>query len=337
MKNNLALNKIIFLFSLLVLFASYTQALNWEYLPDEESNESIQSKNFILNGEKCIAEMQDRGINLSRVNESLQQAIQFYFAEITLERKGVKTDYNLVNSPAKEVCSIREVAFQAQDELTLFIEKWNSVQEKFNLSAIKKDYDKILNSFNEERFEDTIVLIDQGYNTLTEFESSQTSINLFYETTTKTIKDFFVNNWEILSIIVTVSVILLLLFWKTIRRKIVEKKLEDLSLRRYSIEKLIKKTQGDYFNKKTMSETEYRVKVKTFGEMMMEINKKIPEMHEELAKINRKNVSAKKKKEEKKPNKKKEEPKKEEKNNEKEEPKIKEKAKKKSKFKKKRR
>lgn len=336
MKNR-TLTKIIFLFLFLILFTSYVQALNWEYLPDEKSNESIQSKNFILAGEKCIGEMQDRGINLSRVNESLQQAIQFYIAEITLERKGVKTDYNLANDPAKEVCRIKGTAFQAQDELTLFLEKWNSVQERFNISSIKKDYDKIISSFNEERFEETITLIDQGYNTITEFESSQTSINLFYETTTRTIKDFFVNNWEILSISTVVSVILLLLFWKTIRRKAIEKKLEDLSLRKYSIEKLLKKAQGDYFNKKTMSETEYRVKVKTFGEMMMEINKKIPEMHEELAKINRKDLSTKKKKEQKNQDKKKEEPKKEEKRNVGEEPKEKKKAKKKSKFKKKRR
>ena len=56
--------------------------------------------------------------------------------------------------------------------------------------------------FDEERFEETITLVDEGYKRLSEIEASQTTVRLFYSTTTKTLKTFFIENWKKLTIFI---------------------------------------------------------------------------------------------------------------------------------------
>ncbi len=258
------------------------------------SNESIHSFVLISEAERCIAEMQNRTINISRANESLQQALQMYSAQITLEEKGKTAQYKLVNQSAVEVCRIKDISLKAQDELILFSRTWDSAGKNINLSPISSTHSDIINSFNDERFEETSALISNGYKVLSDFQSSQAILNLFYKTTTKTIKDFFVENWKILSTSAVIFAVLLGVLWKTIRRVAIKIKLRNLARRKSSIYNLIKKTQSDYFEKKIMSETEYTIKIGVFGEMVKEIDRQLPEIYERLMKLGAKNIGSEK-------------------------------------------
>ena len=257
-----------------------------------KSTESVQAKTLILNAEKCLEEMQNREINVVRANESLQQAFQLYSAQIALEENGRSANYKLVNQSALEVCHIKDIAFETQDEMAIFDKTWNSASKELNISSISKTYDDIHKSFIQERFEDTVTLINQGYITLSNFEFSQTALNVFYAAITRSIKDFFVKNWRILSVIVIVIILLLIIFWKTIKKSVIQNKLDNMYARKSAIDKLVKKIQYDYFKKKTMSETEYNVKIKTFGDMTREIDRQIPEIREQLVKIDKKMLFA---------------------------------------------
>jgi len=282
------LNGILCFFLVLVLIVSFAEASSNAGNLGTKSNESIQVNVLISNAEKCFAEMQNRTINVVRANESLQQALQLYSAQTALEEKGASADYRLVNQSALEVCHIKDIAFEAQDEMIIFDKTWDSSAKEFNLSSISKTYDDIHKSFVQERFEDTTTLINQGYITLSNFESSQTALNLFYAMTTRSIKDFFVKNWEILSAIIVVIIILLLIFWKIIKKAAIQNKRDNMYARKSAIDKLVKKIQYDYFKKKTMSEVEYNVKIKTFADMTREIDRQLPEIQEQLAKIDKK-------------------------------------------------
>jgi len=252
---------------------------------DGTTNASIGAKILIINAENCMGEMQGRGLRVTRVNESFQQALQLYSAQIALEIQKGSGDFKLVNQSASEVCNTKDVALKALDEFLVFNRSYFNAEKQFNLSSMNKEYNNILKSLDEERFEDTLTLVNKGYNDLSDLEASQTSLKLFYDTTTRSIKDFFLENWRMLLTWIVIIVILLIVFWKSIRREMLKIKLDNLYLRRKSINELIKKMQYDYFKTKKMSEMEYNVKLKTFEEMIRDVERQIPQLKEELMKV----------------------------------------------------
>ncbi len=255
------------------------------------SNESIHANALINNATFCFNEMLTRSIPTQRANDSLQEANQLYSAQFSLEKQNKKADYKLVINYAEAVCKIKDNSIKANDELKIFKEAYEEAKQRSNLSAMEQNYQKILLTFNEERFEETIQLINQGYETLTEIEASQTTLKLFYETTTRTIKDFFKENWKLLSIITGTTIILLIIFWTTLKRIRIKLKIRNLEIQKNSLNELIKKLQYDYFKTKKLSETEFRVKLQTFKEMIRDIDRQIPLLKEEIMKLGKANIS----------------------------------------------
>lgn len=273
---------LILIISFVLLSGVNVQAYNY---PNGKSNESIQVRAEIDRAILCIDEMQQRNLSLTRVNESLMQAIQLYSGQVALENQGRQGNYKVANQSALDVCIIKDYALKADDELKVFKDYYAQAGKKINLSSMDQEYSDIIRSFEEERYEDTSVLIDKGYKALSEVQASQTTLKLFYATTTRTIKDFFIENWKKLTIGISVFIILFFIFWKAIFRYILKRKLDGLYIRRASLEDLIKKMQFDYFKTKKMSEMEFNVKLKSFKEMIRGIDGQIPEIKESLAKV----------------------------------------------------
>jgi hypothetical protein len=270
------------------------------------SNESIQAKNLIDQARSDIAEMQSKDIPVTRANESLENALELYNGQLALEEKNNKSaNYELAISYASAVSQIKDVAIKANDELKVFRETYNAAQKDANLSSFESDYNAIEMSFREERFEDTLTLIDQGYNKLSELQASQTTIKLFYETTSKTLKQFFVSNWdklisanfyESVYFYCLVIIVLLIIFWTTLKRLRLRSKIKHLLLQKATLNDLLKKLQLDYFKLKKISDMEYKVKTERFKEMIRDIDRQIPLLKESLAKIDKREVSESKKK-----------------------------------------
>ncbi|MBU3912929.1 MAG: hypothetical protein KKE50_02435, partial [Nanoarchaeota archaeon] len=139
--------------------------------------------------------------------------------------------------------------------------------------------------------EDTIKLINIAYEELSEVQSSQTALNLFYSTTSKTVKNFFINQWKKILIISAIVLVLLLVSWKAISKFLVLRKIKFLETKKNVLNNLIQKVQGNYFKDKKASESEYRIKIKTFEEMIRDINRQIPLLKEEMFKIDKKTKS----------------------------------------------
>ena len=158
------------------------------------SNESQVAKMLIDNATQDIHLMEEKNIPTSRANEALQQAIQLYKAQLALENQKKEADYKLVTSYAEEVFQIKSISFKAQDELNVFLESYNSAKDDFNLSEMDPEYNAIIKSFSDERFEDTPDLIDKGYQKLSDLQASQTTLKLFYDTTSRSIKQFAIDN-----------------------------------------------------------------------------------------------------------------------------------------------
>jgi len=267
-------------FLALTLLESGTSLSYWH------SNESKSAYGNLTESEVCIKNMQERNVPIGRVNESFHEAAQLYEAQLALELKANKANYKLIYVYSDSICSIRDESFRVLDEMSVFLEAYNETSKEVNLSSMNSEYNGILRSFQEERFEETSILIDKAYTRISEIESSQTTLNVFYRNTKNNIRDFFTENWRYIFIISGGILVALVIFWKTIRRINLKVKLQNLEIRKKALNNLIKKIQQQYFDLKNISEMEYTVKLQTFNEMILNLNRQIPELQEEIARLN---------------------------------------------------
>jgi hypothetical protein len=252
------------------------------------SNASIQAKELLKQSEKTILEMIEKNITVIRVNETYQDALQIYLAQLALEGKGGRANYKLITAYTLEIEQIKKIAIQSADELKIFEETFREVEKNTNLSEMQNEYNQVINSFNDERFEDTIELIEIGYNKISEIQSSQTTLNAFYLTTTKSIKNFLAKNW--LKIIVTIIVLslLTLIFKNNLRKLRMRIKYNNLLTQKKALNKLIQKIQKSYFKTQNISEAEYKTKLKKFKELIRESDRQIMTLKEEIFKLKEK-------------------------------------------------
>ena len=92
-------------------------------------------------------------------------------------------------------------------------------------------------------------------------------------------------------IISGIVLVLLLVFWKAISKYLVLRKIKYLETKKNVLNNLIQKVQVNYFKDKNASENEYRIKIKTFDEMIRDINRQIPLLKEEIAKISKSKIA----------------------------------------------
>jgi hypothetical protein len=228
-----------------------------------------------------------------RINDTYQKAYQVYQAQVSLEEKNKKGDYTIVLSYSQEMQNIAKTAFKANDEIKIFEEAYkDTTSEKISELAqdyadLEQAYNKIKLAFQEERFEDSLTLIDEGYAKLSEVQSKQTTARLLYSATTRTLKNFIQTNWKIILTFLVVIILILIVFQTAIRQYLIKKKINNLYIRKDTLNSLVKKLQNDYFKTKKISETEYHVKTDKFKEMIRDIDRQIPLLKEDLAKVSK--------------------------------------------------
>ncbi|MFH1359229.1 MAG: hypothetical protein ABIH37_05045 [archaeon] len=252
------------------------------------SNESIQAKESLSQAEKDIFEMIENNISINRVNETYMEALQLYSAQLALEEKGGKRDYKLIIKYTSDISSVKKAALQARDELRIFNEIFSEVGKNTNLSEMQEEYSQIISSFDDERFEDTIELIKAGYDRISEIQSNQTALNSFYNATSKTIKNFFIKNWLKLIIIFSIALVLILIFWDSLKKLKMRIRFNHLIIQKKSINNLLKKMQNDYFKIKKMPEADYNIRLKKFKELIRDIDRQIMILKEDKFKLKRK-------------------------------------------------
>ena len=258
---------------LLILFGiSLTTAL---------SNESIQAQNSLAQAEQDIQDMGAVDIPIGRVNETYQEAAQLYLAQQTLEVNRGRAKYGLILEYTAEIRDIKEVAIVANDELKIFKETFEDIHKDIGLSEMQEDYDEIVKSFSDERFEDTLVLINKGYERISEIQSSRTAVNAVYQATARTLKNFFIKYWIKMVIILVASLVLFFIFQKSLKRIMRRRKLKHLTFKKKAIDGLLKKIQGDYFKSRKISEGEYNIKLKKFKEIIRDIDRQLMVLNED--------------------------------------------------------
>ena len=76
-----------------------------------------------------------------------------------------------------------------------------------------------------------------------------------------------------------------MIFKVPIMAYVIKMKMERLFIRRKTLKGLIKEAQQDYFGTGSLSEGSYNIKVKKYAEMVRDIDRQIPLLKEQLARL----------------------------------------------------
>ena len=272
--------------------------LLFPFISAQEDGEiiNVNKKNAeecIVNSNKIIEEMENQNFSTQRVEDNLEYIKIIYSSQVILESNGRAFDYTLVNPYCEEIKLIKENAYLANDDLKA-LEKFYEdilVKNNYNTTSVDEIMDEIKLEIINERYEKVPQLTREAYEEISNIESSSTTLAIFYEATTRGIKNFVKKNWMFLLAGLLIFSITFILFQKTISRYILLKKLSNLKLRREHLKKIVSKTQREYFQEGKISEQTFRIKTKKLTELVRDIDREIPLIQEGLAKLKDKNMT----------------------------------------------
>jgi len=271
--------KIEFIFIFILLMLSFVSAV---VVTEELTDEELSLK-CLNESSEILQLMESSGVNINRPEDVRELIINSYDAQMILKERGRNTDFSYTLNNCEEIKNIGYLAFSTKDEILGLKEFYvETISEGSNTQEIDEFIKKIEIEYENERYERIEKLINSAYVLIIDFEARNRSINVFYNATKNNIKDFFVNNYKILILILLSLNLLFLIFRGSIKRFILNLKLNRLSLRRETIKELIKKTQKLYFSVGNISRIMYDIRLKKFSEIMRDIDRQMLNLEEEL-------------------------------------------------------
>ncbi len=273
-----------FVFSSIILANSAgAESVTGFVLMDEDGN-NLSSQSYAatcLKESKVIMQtLADDNFSVERVNDTITQAEALYAD--TLNKK--KTDFSLVAELCNEIAKINDLAYQSRDEfwaLQKFYGK--SITSEMNTTGVDESMAAVQNEIVSERYEKVEAIVDETYTKIIDLKSSYTTLNAL----NRNLQGFFVRNWKQVLITIFVIVLPLVIFRKTIQRRLIERKIESLEVRKRTLKNLIKQTQKEYFESGRLPEGMYNIRTKKFAEMIRDIDRQVPLLQEELIKLQR--------------------------------------------------
>ncbi len=253
-----------------------------------DKNMSLEEQAVIClnDSDELFHELIMENFSVQRVNDSLIEATHLFDAQTVLKEGRKNHDFSLVLPFCEEISLIKKSAFEARDEVTALLKFYNeSITPEMNASEVEETLSEIDNEMISERYEKVKPLVSKAYEQIINIKSIQTTLNLFYKSTTRDLKEFFYKNWIY---ILSGVLLLFILFWiykKTIRRWYIKRKISNLELRKKILQGLISQTQRDYFQTGKIPEGAYNTRTKKFAELIRDIDQSLPLLKEELFKI----------------------------------------------------
>lgn len=245
-----------------------------------------------INGSQTIIDqLANDGFNTIRIQDIIKSSKEILDAQKVRENKNQSTDYSKIIASCQSIEQIKFLAYSAKDEIFVLNKEYDNFKNKsisYGLNTSEVDIlMKILNqSMSDERYESVIQQIPIINQKIIETEASATTVNLYYNTVSRGLKQIILDNLTSI-IVIFVLLIAFLIFYKAyLRRKILERRIKGLEIEKKIIQDMIKRIQREYFEEGKMPEGEYNVKTKKFAELIRDIERRIPMLKEEIAMMN---------------------------------------------------
>jgi hypothetical protein len=263
---------LVFVFLLLISFS---------FAQPKLSDEAKLYAQQILAANESIAKLQENNFSYVRYQDTLTLAQTFYSDQLTNEFNNVSADYSAVQQKLKELQEIESSAFLVSDELKALELTINQTPE-INLSKVLEKYDLAKQAFVSERYEESLDLIDETYEEISTQEAAVTRVKALYDIASRSIGNYFRMYWWQITMVFLSFILFFIISYIPFMTFLTNEKIKKLELRSKSIYHLISESQRDYFEKKHLSESTYRIRMKKYSELLRDINRQIPLLREEL-------------------------------------------------------
>jgi len=250
---------------------------------------SADAFNAIKNSEGLIKELSDNGFNTNRVADDLTQAKTLYEAQKLLEERKKTSDYTSVLFYTKDIETVKDKAYQAKDQVFNLEQEYSALKQKadannLDISSITASMNQIRQDMTDERYEIVLQNIPDLERTIIDTDAGMTTLNVFYNSVSKGVKQFFIDNYLTLLITLLVIVILGIFYKLKFYKYILKYKLNKLETEKSVLKGLIAKSQKEYFNEGKIAESTYHARITRYSEMVRDIERQIPLIKEELVK-----------------------------------------------------
>jgi len=276
------------LFSIIfMIFLVSTLSAQEDVLENENMTLDLKAKICLKQANQTIFELSEQEFNTGRVLDLHEQAQALYDAQ--LRRFLTNRDFSGVVSLCVEIRDIKVFAFLAKDEYGALLKFYNeTITEEMESPELDLLMDNIQEEIENERYEKVGPLVDQAYDGVIEVRASYGAVEIIKRQTANFFIKLFTRNWEIKLVVLTILIILYSIFRKKIWTAYINMKIRKLEIRRKTLKNLIKKMQRDYFQENNISEGSYNIKTKKFAELIRDIDRQVPLLQEELAKVSKK-------------------------------------------------
>lgn len=239
--------------------------------------QSQDATQALHNAESIITEMKDAGFSVS-----LPSDIVLEMRQLTSEKRSLTSpDYSDVIEREKRIEKIRDIALEARDQQTSFQKKLAEVGGA-NVTEAKAIFEEANKEFYDERYEKAIVLIDRAHEKLSEYQSASTRLKALYESASVGISTLIADNLPYIVVFAIVCGLAGPAAWRKLRINTLSSDIENLKIERGILEGLVKGIQSEYFEKMTLPENTYYLRLRKFTEMIRDIDSRLPLKKEEL-------------------------------------------------------
>jgi len=245
----------------------------------EEANETLGRASG------AIQEMEEDGMPTTRVEDLMEQANNTYRAQLAAERRNETADYSLVVELSNEIIDIKDQAFMTHDQLEALGDRIDELEEDYNVSGARSAYEEGRQEFEDQRFEKAQENIDEAYKEISEAQALGARAEAFLEAQRDNIVYFITDNWLWLLIGGGIAAFVGWIGKREWRYYRLKKEREKLKLRRGVLQDLLKEAQSKYFQDSEMAESTYNIRTDKYGEMIRDVNSRIPVINEELEKV----------------------------------------------------
>ncbi len=244
-----------------------------------------QAATCLQDSRAILWELNNSGFNTLRVNDSLKKAENLYQAQLVLELEKNNPDFSSVLPYCQEISNIKVQAYKVRDELYSALIFYNETSSKANMSEADILVQNINQEIQDERYEQALTLVEELNKKIIEIQAQSTRLGIFYEATSRGVKQFLVRNWIFLVSVIVIAIILYFIYKKRISRYLIKRKISNLELKKETLKSLIKRTQYEYFQEGKIAEGVYNIRTAKFAELVRDIDRQIPLLREDLEKV----------------------------------------------------
>jgi hypothetical protein len=275
-----------------LLAACMAQAFPAAAAQDAASNATARAAAELClnNSRQVMDELLAGGFGVQQVNDTIKIAAEVYDTQLARERSKLGADYTVVIGYCNQIDGIRAVAYSAKDEL-YSLEKnyadFKAAVAGYDLNTT--DVDLLMNETRrmmaDERYDKALENVPAARKEMIDVQAGATTLNLFYKTVSRGLVDIVYENWPVLAGIAVFIAAFAVFYRLRLRKVILKRRIARREVEKKVVLNMIGSTQKAYFKGGGMAESEYRIKTKKFAEIIRDIERQIPLLREELAKM----------------------------------------------------